>query len=78
MTCVMTQYRRSGNFRAKKLSHDKFPHKKIFVGTIPYHISVNSARVLIFMRLIFVAAINYENILQRKFLDLQYMIAVCM
>ena len=36
-------YRRSGNFRVKKLSYDKFSCKKIFVGTTPYRISVNSA-----------------------------------
>ena len=28
-------YRRSGNFRVKKLSYDKFSCKKIFVGTTP-------------------------------------------
>ena len=36
-------YRRSGNFRVKKLSYDKFSCKIIFVGTTPYRISVNSA-----------------------------------
>ena len=36
-------YRRSGNFRVKKLSYDKFSCKKIFVGTTPYRISDNSA-----------------------------------
>ena len=41
---VWNLYRRSGNFRVKKLSYDKFSCKKIFVGTTPYHISVNSAR----------------------------------
>ena len=38
---VYTVYR-SGNFRVKKLSYDKFSCKKIFVGTTPYCISVNS------------------------------------
>ena len=37
-------YRRSGNFRVKKLSYDKFSCKNIFVGTTPYRIIVNSAR----------------------------------
>ena len=36
-------YRRSGNFRIKKLSYDKFSCKEIFVGTTPYRVSVNSA-----------------------------------
>ena len=36
-------YRRSGNFRVKKLSYDKFSCKKMFVGTTPYRISINSA-----------------------------------
>ena len=36
-------YRRSGNFRVKKLSYDKFSFKNFFVGTTPYRISVNSA-----------------------------------
>ena len=35
-------YRRSGNFRAKKFSYNKFSRKKIFVGRTPYRISVNS------------------------------------
>ena len=37
------KYCRSGNFRVKKLLYDKFSCKKIFVGTTPYHISINSA-----------------------------------
>ena len=37
-------YRRSGNFRVKKLSYDKFLCKKIFVGMTPFRISINSAR----------------------------------
>ena len=37
-------YRRSGNFRVKKLSYDKFSCKKIFVGTTPYRISISSVR----------------------------------
>ena len=37
-------YRRSGKFRVKKLSYDKFSCKKIFVGTTPYRIIVNSTR----------------------------------
>ena len=37
-------YRRSGNFRVRKLLYDKFSCKKFFVGTTPYRISVNSAR----------------------------------
>ena len=36
-------YRRSGNFRVKKLSYDKYSCKKNFVGTTPYRISVSSA-----------------------------------
>ena len=36
-------YRRSGKFHVKKLSYDKFSCKKIFIGTTPYRISVNSA-----------------------------------
>ena len=40
---VEEYYRRSENFCVKKLSYDKFLCKKIFVGTIPYRISVNSA-----------------------------------
>ena len=36
-------YRRSGNFRVKKLLYDKFACKKIFVGTTSYRISINSA-----------------------------------
>ena len=32
-----------GNLHVKKLSYDKFSCKKIFVGTTPYRISVNSA-----------------------------------
>ena len=40
--CVL--YRRSGNFRVKKLSYDKFLCKKIFIGMIPYCIIVNSVR----------------------------------
>ena len=59
---VLTDYCRSGNFRVKKLSYDKFSCKKNFVGTTPYRISVNSA--LIFVRLIFVA--DYENIFTSK------------
>ena len=35
-------YHRSSNFRVQKLSYDKFSCKKIFVGTIPYRVSVNS------------------------------------
>ena len=35
-----SNYRRSGNFRVKKLSYDKL---KFFVGMTPYLISVNSA-----------------------------------
>ena len=38
------KYRRSGNFRVKKLLYDKFSCKKIFVGMTPYCISINSAR----------------------------------
>ena len=38
---------------------------KIFVGTIPYHINVNSAHAF-FVGLIFVAAIDYENIFTTK------------
>ena len=37
------KYRRSGNFRVRKLSYDKFSCKNIFVGTTPYRISVNGA-----------------------------------
>ena len=40
----MRYYRRSGNFRVKKLLYDKFSRKKIFVGKTPYRIIVNSAR----------------------------------
>ena len=36
------RYRRSGNFRVKKLSYDKFSCKNIFVGTTPYRTSINS------------------------------------
>ena len=36
-------YRRSGNFRVKKLSYDKFSCKNFFVGTTFYHVNVNSA-----------------------------------
>ena len=36
-------YSRSGNFRIKKLSYDKFLCKKVFVGMTPYRISINSA-----------------------------------
>ena len=43
----------------------KFCVEKIFVGTTPYHINVNSVHVFF----IFVAAINYENILQRNLPD---------
>ena len=38
---------------------------KIFVGMTPYHVNVNSARAF-FVRLISVAAINYENIFTTK------------
>ena len=38
---------------------------KIFVGTTPYHVNINSVHVF-FVRLIFVAAINYENICTTK------------
>ena len=41
---AFTVYHRSGNFRVKKLSYDKFSCKKIFEGMTPYHISVNSVR----------------------------------
>ena len=37
------RYRRSGNFRVKKLPYNKFSCKKFFVGSTPYHVSVNSA-----------------------------------
>ena len=36
-------YRRSGNFRVKKLSYNKFSCKKFFAGTTPYRININSA-----------------------------------
>ena len=42
LLCI--KYHRSGIFRVKKLLYDKFSCKKIFVGTTPYHISVNSTR----------------------------------
>ena len=42
VVCTMG-YRRSGNFRVKKLSYDKFSCKFFFVGTTPFCISVNSA-----------------------------------
>ena len=38
---------------------------KIFVGTTPYRVNVNSAHVF-FVRLIFVAVIDYENIFMAK------------
>ena len=40
---IQNTYRRSGNFRAKKLTYNKFSCKKIFIGTTPYRVSVNSA-----------------------------------
>ena len=40
----LVYYHRSGNFRVKKFSYDNFLCKKIFVGTTPYCISVNSER----------------------------------
>ena len=43
ISCKNDMYSRSGNFRVKKLSYDKFSCKEIFVGTTPYRISVNSA-----------------------------------
>ena len=36
----MRRYQRSG----KKLSYEKFSCKKIFIGTTPYCVSVNSAQ----------------------------------
>ena len=39
------------NFHAEKFS---------FIGSTPHHVNINSARV--FVRLIFIAAINYDNI----------------
>ena len=66
MIMIVLIYRRSGNFRIKKLSYNKYSCKKFFVGTTPYRISVSSACMLIFIRLIFVAAIDYENIFTTK------------
>ena len=37
----MYMYRRSGNFRVKKLWYDKVSCKKIFIGTTPYRVSTN-------------------------------------
>ena len=59
-------YHRSGNFHVKKLLYDKLSSEKIFVGTTPYRISVNSQCMLIFARLIFVATIDYENMFTTK------------
>ena len=51
-----TMLHRSGK---SHISYDKFSCWKIFVGMTPYHVTVNSVYAL---RLIFIAAIDYENI----------------
>ena len=56
-TCIvdleisMLENGRMVNFHAEKFS---------FIGSTPHHVNINSARV--FVRLIFIAAINYDNI----------------
>ena len=42
-----------------------FRVEHFFVGMTPYHVNVNSAYTF-FIRLIFVAAIDYENIFTTK------------
>ena len=39
---ILVIYRRSGNFRVKKLSYNILTCRKVFVGTTPYCVSVNS------------------------------------
>ena len=56
-----SSYRRYGNFCVRKLLYDKFSCWKFFVGTTPYHVNVNSVHEF-FVRLISIAAIDYENI----------------
>ncbi len=65
MHVLNKQCHRSGNFHVRKLSYDKLSYRKIFVGMAPYHVNVNSVRAS-FVRLIFVAAINYENVFTTK------------
>ena len=52
-------YRRSGNFRVKKLSYDKFSLERPFTA-LALIVRAN------FLRLIFVTAIDYENIFTMK------------
>ena len=56
------EYRRSGNFHVKKLSYDKFPCKIVFCRNTTLALIVCTN----FVRLIFVAAIDYENIFTTK------------
>ena len=49
-----------GNFRMIN-----FLCRKFFVGTTSYHVNINSAHVF-FIRLIFLAAIDYKNIFTTK------------